>query len=128
MDDSRFLLTDTVWTRIEAVIRQVKHPAGAPPELSARAFVEAILYLARAGCPWRDLPPRFGAWNAVYHRFRRWEQAGIWQALFTRFPDLEAIRTLFLDSTILRAHPHAAGAPAKQGGKRRRPWAAAAGG
>jgi transposase len=60
------------------------------------------------------LPERFGPWDAVYQRFRRWEQAGRWRALFERLPaDLQAVHTVFFDSSVIRAHPHAAGAPKK---------------
>jgi transposase len=127
MDDARLMLSDETWGLFEAVLRRRKSPAGAPPELSDRDFVEAILYIGRTGCPWRDLPRRFGQWDAVYQRFRRWEKAGHWHALFEQLPaDLEEARILFVDSTVIRAHPHAAGAPGKKGGKRRRPWGAAA--
>jgi transposase len=120
MDDVRLMLTDELWHRIGAVIREVKSPAGAPPELSDRDFVEAILYLARTGSPWRDLPRRFGDWNAVYQRFRRWERTGVWAALFKRLPgDFASVKELLFDSTVIRAHPHAAGAPGKKGGSRR---------
>lgn len=129
MDDSRLLLTDDQWDRFAAALARVKSRAGAPPQLPDRDFVEALLYLARTGTPWRDLPQRFGAWDAVYQRFRRWEGRGYWQALFAALPDdLAGLKVLFLDSTVVRAHPHAAGAPAKKGGRRRRAWAAAAAG
>jgi transposase len=130
MDDVRLLLSDAAWERIAAVLREVRSPAGAPPQLSDRLFLEAVLYLARTGLPWRDLPPRFGAWDAVYNRFRRWEKAGYWKALFDRLPGsaLEAVAVVFFDSTVIRAHPHAAGAPRKKGVARRRGWAAAAAG
>ena len=120
MDDIRRILTDEIWAQLGAVIAEVKSRAGAPPETSDRDFVEAILYRARTGMPWRDLPSCFGAWDAVYQRFRRWEKSGIWQALFENLPDddaLEAVKAVFLDSTIIRAHPHAAGAPRKKGGR-----------
>jgi putative transposase len=127
VDDARLLLTDDTWGRLAAIIREVKPPSGAPPRLPDRDFVEAVLYLARAGCPWRDLPARFGKWDAVYQRFRRWERRGIWRALFGATPaDPAAIRDILFDSTVIRAHPHAAGAPAKKGGRRRRRWAARA--
>jgi transposase len=85
--------------------------------------------LARTGCPWRDLPERFGHWGAVYQRFRRWEKAGRWLALFERSPaDLQEVRTIFLDSSVIRAHPHAAGAPPKRGARRPRPSAGAGAG
>jgi transposase len=65
--------------------------------------------------------------NAVYKRFRRWLEIGIWEALFRSLPhDLEALKNLLFDSTVIRAHPHAAGASAEKGGKTLRPWAAAA--
>jgi transposase len=118
MDASRLMLTDETWNLMADVLSQVKSRAGAPPALSDRDFVEAVLYLARTGCPWRDLPECFGNWDAVYQRFRRWEAAGYWQALFTGLPeDLEALAILFFDSTVIRAHPHAAGAPGKTGGQ-----------
>src|SRR5947209_10976411 len=110
MDESRLLLTDEIWGRIAAALREVKHPAGAPPKLPDRDFVEAMLYLARTGVPWRDLPRRFGAWDAVYNRFRRWLAAGYWQALFDRLPgsDLAAVKAEFFESTVIRAPPPAA--------------------
>jgi transposase len=127
MDDSRLMLTDEAWDRLAAIIDEVKSRAGAPPKLSDRDFVEAVLYLARTGCPWRDLPERFGEWDAVYQRFRRWEEAGVWRALFERLPgDLAGVETILLDSSVIRAHPHAAGAPKKKAARRRRPSAVAA--
>jgi len=129
MDDARLMLTDETWDHLAAALAEVKSRAGAPPKQTDRDFIEAVLYVARTGCPWRDLPPRFGNWNAVYQRFRRWEKAGRWRALFARLPaDLQAVRTIFFDSSVVRAHPHAAGAPKKKGARRRRPWAAAGAG
>jgi transposase len=129
MDGSRLMLTDEAWTRIAAALAAVKSRAGAPPQQSDRDFVEAVLYPARTGCPWRDLPERFGRWDAVYQRFRRWEQQGYWRALFAILPeDLQAVHTVFFDSSVVRAHPHAAGAPKKRAAKRPKPWAAAGAG
>jgi len=127
MDDVRLLLTDKIWGLLEAIIDEVKSAAGAPPETSDRDFVEAVLYRTRTGIPWRDLPTCFGEWDAVYQRFRRWEKAGIWKALFEGLPEegLEAVKVLFFDSTVIRAHQHAAGAVAKKGGKANKAWAAA---
>jgi transposase len=119
MEDVRLSLSDEAWGRIAKALYAVKHPAGAPPELSDRDFVEAILYVARTGIPWRDLPKCFGDWNAVYQRFRRWEKSGCWAAIFLIVPgDLSGVERLLLDSTTVRAHQHAAGAPQKKGAKR----------
>ena len=122
MDDVRLLLTDESWEALKFIICYVKSAAGAPPETTDRVFVEAILYRARVGCPWRDMPKCFGEWDAVYNRFRRWEEIGVWKALCERLPEdgLEAIKALFIDSTVVRAHQHAAGAAAKKGGKKHR--------
>src|SRR5438067_12285627 len=67
----RYLLTDDLWTALEPHVLQAKrHRGGQPPRLPERAFFEALLYLARTGVPWRDLPSEFGRWDAVYNRFR----------------------------------------------------------
>ncbi|MCS7015958.1 MAG: IS5 family transposase [Gemmatales bacterium] len=111
MEQVRWLLTDEIWQMLEAIIRSIKSAAGAPPITPDRLFLEAVLYRARVGCPWRDLPKCFGSWNAVYQRFRRWEKKGIWKALCERLPKdkLGAIKNLFVASTLVRAHAHAAG-------------------
>jgi transposase len=123
--ENRLLLTDGTWGPIQAVVDDVKSRAGAPPAATDRDFVEAVLYLARTGLPWRDLPERFGDRNAAYQRFRRWEDKGIWRELFLRLSadDLgDDLHDLFFDSTVLRAHQHAAGAAEKKGGKLPRAW------
>jgi transposase len=80
-----------------------------------RLFVDAVLWIAKTGAPWRDLPERFGPWNGVWKRFDRWAKKGVWQRVFEALqdPDLE---WLILDSTVIRAHQHAAGAEKKTGG------------
>jgi transposase len=114
----RLILTDDVWEQIAAVLAEVKSRRGAPPTLDDRSFVEAVLHLARTGEPWRDLPRVFGKWDAVYQRFRRWLQAGHWQALCERVGiDLRHLAAVFYDSSVIRAHQHAAGAPQQAGGQ-----------
>ena len=126
MEDVRLSLSDEAWERIAKALYAVKHPAGAPPELSDRDFVEAVLFVARTSIPWRDLPACFGDWNAVYQRFRRWEKSGYWGAVFAIVPgDLSDVERLLLDSTTVRAHPHAAGASQKKGAKKPKAWGAA---
>lgn len=115
-----------MWEQLAAALAVVKKPRGAPPSLSDREFLEAVLYLTRAGLPWRDLPAEFGEWSAVYMRFRRWEKAGIWRRLWEELARgrTPALLELFVDSTIIPAHPHAAGAPKKT--VQTRLWAARA--
>ncbi|MBY5539679.1 IS5 family transposase, partial [Rhizobium leguminosarum] len=74
-----------------------------------RMFVEAVLWIVRTGSPWRDLPEVFGEWNSVFRRFSRWSQKGIWWRMFAAMSDDPDFEYLIVDSTIIRAHQHAAG-------------------
>jgi putative transposase len=112
----RKLITDAVWKQLAPALEVAKHSqAGAPAETSEREFLEALLHLNRTGSPWRDLPAELGYWHAIYMRFRRWEARGIWPRLWKHLQaePLAEARSLFLDSTTVRAHQHAAGAPKK---------------
>jgi len=122
----RLLLTDEAWAEIAPPLATLKSRAGSPPALSDRLFIEAVLYLARTGIPWRDLPAEFGHWDAVYNRFRRWERRGIWRRLWERLQgeDCPLTRHIFIDATIVRAHQHAAGALKKTAAKPHRLWVA----
>src|SRR5262249_51785621 len=80
----RLLLTDEAWAEIAPILATIKSRAGSPPVLSDRMFIEAMLYLARTGTPWRDLPEAFGHWDAVSNRFRRWERRGLWRQLWPK--------------------------------------------
>jgi transposase len=113
---SRKMISDAQWKQLEEAIKKAKHSqAGAPPEQDDREFLEAVLWIARTGSPWRDLPSELGYWHAVYMRFRRWETRGVWKNLWEALQAKEFVgaRRLFIDSTTVRAHQHAAGAPKK---------------
>lgn len=78
-----------------------------------RLFIEAVPWLLRTGAPWRDLPPEFGRWHTVYMRFARGQKSGVWERLFQAVSADTDLEEVFIDSTAIRAHMHAAGAPQK---------------
>ena len=122
----RHELTDQQWELLAPFFpQQPPKPGGQWKD--HRLMLNGVFWRLNTGAPWRDLPERFGRWNSVWKRFDRWAKKGTWQVVFEALqdPDLE---WLILDSTVIRAHPCAAGAEKKRtavGGKRNRPWAAA---
>jgi transposase len=125
----RLMISDALWAALGPAVEQAKrHRGGQKPQLPDRLFFEALLYVARTGVPWRDLPGDFGSWDAVYNRFRRWIASGGLRRLFellTAHPQFDEVRRVLIDSTIARAHQHAAGARKKRGTRRRKASAAA---
>jgi transposase len=115
----RHEISDEHWTRIKDLLPGKPGDPGRSAK-DNRLFINAVLWIARTGAPWRDLPERFGPWNSVFQRFNRWADRGVWQRIFEAWkdPDLER---LMLDSTVIRAHQHAAGAAKKKGATK--PWA-----
>lgn len=114
---ARTRLTDKQWRRIEGLLAGKASDPGRSGR-DNRQFVEAVLWVARVGSPWRDLPEEFGPWNSVYQRFARWSNAGVWQRVFAELAKDADFEEVFLDSTVVRAHQHAAGAPKKTGIRR----------
>ena len=106
---ARLLLRDDQWQRIEPLTCGKSTDRGRSGA-NNRLFVEAVLWVARTGSPWRE----FGHWNCVFRRFSRWSDKGIWQTIFATLAQDADFEEVFLDSTIVRAHQHAAGAPKKR--------------
>lgn len=107
----RYELSESELSRIEPLL---SGRVGTPGRRAVdnRLFLNAVFWIARSGSAWRDLPERYGKWNTVYQRFRRWARSGRWQRIFAALqePDLDWV---LLDTTVIRAHQHAAGARKK---------------
>ena len=106
---TRTLLTHKSWARIQPSFRQMTQRG--PRRQDDRRFLEAVLWVMRTGAPWHDLPTHLGHGASIYRRFRRWALAGRWQRLQQALSGRSRpVRDLWLllDSTTVRAHPHAA--------------------
>lgn len=111
----RYELSDEQWARLEPLLPPQKPKTGRPND-DHRTIINGMLWVLNSGAPWRDRPRRYGPVGTVSSRFYRWCRSGVWQ------PVLEALQALadeagqvgwelhFIDSTVVRAHQHAAGA------------------
>ena len=108
----RLNLHDDQWERIFHLLPGKPGDRGRTA-VDNRLFVEAVLWIARAGAPWRDLPEDFGPWNSVYRRFARWQQSGVWERVFNELAKDADFEEVFIDSTVIRVHQHASGAQKK---------------
>lgn len=121
----RYALRDDQWERIKDMLPGRKGHVGVTAR-DNRLFVEAVLYRYRAGIPWRDLPERFGDFRVIHTRFSRWSNSGVWQRVFEHLAADADNEYAMIDSTIVRAHQHSAGA--KRGAPKRKPSGAAVAG
>ena len=102
-------VTDEQWTKIPGFLRQDPN-AYVGNEATCRRFIEAIKWMSRSGAQWRLLPSEYGNWNSVFKRFARWCENGVWKRMLDHFADDPDMENRMIDSTIIRAHPCAAGA------------------
>ncbi|MFO0779434.1 MAG: IS5 family transposase [Nitrospira sp.] len=105
----RYALRDDQWEKIESLLPGREDTVGVTAK-DNRLFVEAVLYRYRAGIPWRDLPERFGDFRVIHTRHTRWSQRGVWKRVFERLAEDLDNEYAMIDSTIVRAHQHSAGA------------------
>jgi putative transposase len=113
----RAVLTAGQWLRIAPLLSGSSSSVGVTA-FNNHLFIEAVLWIARTGAPWRDLPESFGPWWRTYIRFNRWAKKGKWEKIFATLsadPDFEYV---MIDSSIVRTHQHASGG---KGGQKIRP-------
>lgn len=110
----RYGLRDDQWERISHLLPGRDGHVGVTAA-DNRLFIEAVLYRYRAGIPWRDLPERFGDWKNVHRRHSRWSKSGVWKNIFKYLAADADNEYAMIDSTIVRAHQHSAGAQKKLG-------------
>src|SRR6476620_3811761 len=113
----RHALTDAQWARLQPLLP--RRTQGRQSMRGDRLFVDAVIFRARTGIQWRDLPERFGNWKSVYNRFRNWAAKDVWQQVFRELQiDVDETASI-VDGTIVRAHQDASGG---KGGSNRMLW------
>jgi transposase len=103
---ARYDLSEAEWRLIEPLLPN--KPRGMA-RVDDRRVINGIFYVLRTGSPWRDLPERFGPYTTVYNRYNRWAKAGIWLRIFEMLAAKSPQSMQLIDSSIIRAHQHAAG-------------------
>ena len=103
----RHALSDEQWQRLQVILPVQKH--GPKSKIGDREFVDAVLYRAKTGVPWRDLPERFGPWKSVYNRFANWSRRGVWKHLYKALRVRVDKTGCIVDGSNVRAHQDAAG-------------------
>jgi transposase len=103
---ARYDLNEAEWRIVEPLL-----PAAGKGKrrVDDRRVVNGIFYVLRTGSPWRDLPERYGPYTTVYNRFNRWAKKGVWLGLFEALAAQSPQSLHLIDSSIVRAHQHAAG-------------------
>jgi|TARA_B100001964_G_C14087643_1_gene533322 transposase len=109
MTTERFVITDRQWAQMEPHCLGKKTDPGRTGG-DGRLFLEAVLWIARTGSPWRDLPARFGKWNTVFKRFRDWVKADVFKRMFDAVSDEPDMEFAMIDGTIVKVHRHGQGA------------------
>ena len=115
----RRVLSDAQWERVAPLLPGKPGDPGRSGN-NNRLFLEGVLWIARTGSPWRDLPVEFGRWNSVFQRFRRWTRKGVFESLFKSLSGDPDFEYAIIDGTIIRVHQDGTGA---RGGLKIRPSA-----
>ena len=114
--DLPVMISDAAWQSIHPFLKTLPNVYVGNPE-DCRRFLSALIWITKEGATWRSLPKVYGYWNAIYRRFGRWCDAGVFEKLHQHFHQAGELSALLIDSTIVRAHASAAGAPKKNGGQ-----------
>ena len=122
MEERRYELTSSEWNRIKRMLSP-EHPKsgqrGRPAKYDNRRIINGILWLAGSGAPWRELPERYGKWQAASARFRLWKQRGIFEAIFAALSADADMENLSIDFTSRKVHQSANGrGKTPEGGKK----------
>jgi len=106
----RYEITDEEWERIKHHFPERKAGDMGRPRREARELLNGILWVARTGAAWRDVPERYGPWQTVYKRFKEWSESGLIEQIFHELTADADLQEIMIDSTSIKAHKASAGA------------------
>ena len=113
----RHAMSDEHWERLLRILPKRRRG----PKSNERLFIDAVLYRAKTGVAWRDLPERFGSWKSVYNRFASWSRRRLWERIFQAIQTRVDVSVSIADGTVVRAHQDSCGG---KGGSNPMRWAA----
>ena len=105
----RYEMSDSEWERVKDLLPPEYTGKPGRPSGENRTALNGILWIARSGAPWRDLPERYGSWSTLYDKFARWSDLGVFEKIFDILSIDADMQDLSLDGTIIKVHQHAAG-------------------
>lgn len=105
---SRYEITNEQWKRIESLLPQ-PHTGKGRPAKDNRTMLNGMMWIARSGAQWRELPEKYGPWQTVYSKFRKWNDEGILEKVFKSLSEDADMENLSIDSTSIRVHQSANG-------------------
>ena len=112
MSIRRYEITDAQWERMKDML-PTEHPKsgkrGRPSKIDNRSKLNGILWFAKSGAPWRELPERYGLWQTVYACFRKWKNLGVFEAIFHAMSGDADMENISIDSTSCKVHQSANG-------------------
>jgi transposase len=106
----RYEINDEEWERVKDLLPPERTGKPGRPSGDNRTALNGILWIARSGAAWRDLPERYGSWSTLYDKFKRWSDAGVFEGIFEILNVDADTQDLCIDSTSIKVHQHAAGA------------------
>jgi transposase len=106
----RYEISDAEWERVRDLLPPERSGKPGRPSGDNRTALNGMLWIARSGAPWRDLPERYGSWSTTYDKFKRWSELGVFEKIFEFLGVGADLQDLSIDSTIVRVHQQAAGA------------------
>ena len=106
----RYELEDQEWERLAPYFEENQGRRIGRPRRDARELLNGILWIARSGAAWRDLPERYGPWQTVYKRFVQWQESGLLERIFRELGEDADLEDISIDSTYIKAHKASAGA------------------